>query len=423
MYFDKLHIAFATKCIIIAHIYINDMKMIRTSSALFLAILTITYMGWSDAVIPVTDETSSGRGILEEMNTLQYCIIDNSTILRLDTGEQLEIIYTQDSILVVAPNGSQTTMEVPRLYNELVCSMNDLSDDIVLPIPIYIYMAIWTIILLLVTSYNIVKHILYKKLHNPMGKLLLMYSSFLAISSVSFFMILTLIYQLSINYHHICHAIKITFIATDIGYEATATCILLHSAYLLWQCHRMRPAAHNEDKILSRYYFGYIIGTMAISMFIILTYDLGTSRGRFTGYCDQHDPIFPTMVTIMHTVSSINSLLQISLFIGYLYYWYKLRNSQDVTDPQINQQIFHIAIAMGATISVANFVFVLDLVIAKINGTNLTSLAQTTGSLMLLLQHCLIVGCLRWVKHVCKAVCKKENKVGTTSKEPSLNEQ
>ena len=62
---------------------------------------------------------------LDEMITLHYCIIDKSTNLRLDTNEQLDIIYTKNSILVVTTNDSQTMIAVPRLYNEPVCSIND----------------------------------------------------------------------------------------------------------------------------------------------------------------------------------------------------------------------------------------------------------------------------------------------------------
>ena len=236
----------------------------------------------------------------------------------------------------------------------------------------------------------------------------MMYSSTYAIASVSYFMIVTLVYyKFTIDYHRICQIIKIVFVVTDIGFEATATCILMHSAYLLWQCHRMKPVTHNEDKVVSKRYYGYVIGTMAISMFTILIYDLAINRGEFTEYCDDHDPIFFTMVTIMQIASFINHLFQIALFIVYLYYWYKIRNGQDVTDQQINQQIFHIAVAMGATISIANFIFILDWIIARANGAESSPIAQMTASLILLLQHCLIVGLLRWVKNVYKAVCKK----------------
>ena len=82
-----------------------------TSSALLLAILTITAFQWSCALMPATSEDGSGVDDPDsKVITLQYCIIDNSTILRLDTGDQLDIVYTEDSTLVVTMKDIQTTI-------------------------------------------------------------------------------------------------------------------------------------------------------------------------------------------------------------------------------------------------------------------------------------------------------------------------
>ena len=35
---------------------------------------------------------------LSQVTTLQYCIIDNCTIMRIDTGQQLDIVYTTESL-------------------------------------------------------------------------------------------------------------------------------------------------------------------------------------------------------------------------------------------------------------------------------------------------------------------------------------
>ena len=162
-------------------------ETIVSSAAFLLAILTITFLSWSCALTPITSEDGSGVDV-PEVITLQYCIIDNSTILRLDTGEQLDIIYTEDSILVVTMNGSQTSTAIPRSHNELFCKKDDLQDelldDFVISLLSYIVYVIYQILMFSITSYNIVIHILYKKLRNPMGKLLLLYSiSFATIST------------------------------------------------------------------------------------------------------------------------------------------------------------------------------------------------------------------------------------------------
>ena len=212
-----------------------------TSSTLLLAILTIAAFQWSCALMPATSEDGSGVDDPDsKVITLQYCIIDNSTILRLDTGDQLDIVYTKDSTLVVTMKDSQTTIEVPRLYNEQVCSMDNLLVERNVPTLIYIYASVWNALMLSVTGYNIAIHLLYKKLRNPMGKLLTLYSIFLALNSVAFFMIVTFIYKFPVSndFNHMCHIIKLAVVGTHIGYETTATCILAQSAYLLRQSYK-----------------------------------------------------------------------------------------------------------------------------------------------------------------------------------------
>ena len=384
------------------------MEMTAVSSVLALAIVIITILKWSCALTPATCEDGSGVDA-PEVTTLQYCIIDNSTILRLDTGEQLDIVYTKDSILVVTSDGCQTAIEVSRPYNELVCSMDDLPGDIGIPNSIYLITLVWTALVLAITGYNIIIHLLYKKLRCPMGKLLMLYSIFMAIFSVDFFLIITFIHKFPVSLNHVCHTLRLVFTATYIGYETTATCILAHSAYHMRQSYKMIPVNPREDKMVWRRYLYYIIGTIAIAMLMILTYDVGTTEGRYYGYCSKHHPIFSTMLILTHAFSAFNVLIQIAMFIAFLYYYHKMRYSKYLTDYQINKKILLIAVVMGATISVANFLFLVNRINARINDSNLSHLVQTIGAIMQLLQHSIIVGCLRWVKQVYKAFCMKES--------------
>lgn len=112
--------------------------------------MTITFLNWSCAMISIIREDGS-RVDIPEVIALKYCIIGNSTILRLDTGEQLDIIYIKDSTLVVTVNGSHNVIAVPKLYKELVCNMDDLSDDSATPVStymFYIYAAVWQALVL-----------------------------------------------------------------------------------------------------------------------------------------------------------------------------------------------------------------------------------------------------------------------------------
>ena len=375
-------------------------------SVFLLAILMATLLDWCCALMPVTGESGNRIATPEEvtMDTWQYCIVDNSTILRLDTGEQLDIVYTSNNTLLVILNHSQTVLVLPRLYNDkLGCGIDDLSGDFVLPNSAYVSILVWSLVALSVSGRNIVIHVFYKKLNNPMGKLLMWYSIFLILRSICFFIMITLQFKLSSDFHnvHVCHFAKLAFITVSIGYEAIATCILMHTAHSLRQTDKMQPVDPSKYKIFIRCYFWYVTCTVVISMFIILTYDLGMTKRGYSRYCDRDDPIYQNMIIVKQTIFLINKVAQIALFIIYLYYWRKLRSFALQTD----KKLFDIAIGMGATISISEFAYILSRIIVLATG-NLSALLEVVGSVMLILQHCIITGLLKRLRKACS--CKKE---------------
>ena len=183
-------------------------------------------------------------------------------------------------------------------------------------------------------------------------------------------MIITFVHKfpISSNLNYLCHIVKLVLFGANTGYEAIASCILAQSVYLLRQRYKMIPISPREDKVVWRRYLYYIVGTIAIAMLMILTYDVGTTEGRHYGYCSKHDMVYFNMITIILIISLINATIQIALFIIYLYCWYKMRSSQGVTDYQINKKLFHIAIGMGATISIAKFLFFIEWMIIIARG-------------------------------------------------------
>ena len=88
-----------------------------SNTALFY--LVIITAGSIEAVLPdyscsdvqPSPNDSSGMGDLQEeqVSVLSYCISDNCTIMRIDTGETLDIIYTTNSSIVVTPTNGQTS--------------------------------------------------------------------------------------------------------------------------------------------------------------------------------------------------------------------------------------------------------------------------------------------------------------------------
>ena len=58
-----------------------------------------------------SDEHSATSGMddVQQPTTLQYCLIDNCTIMRIDTGQQLDIVYTTQSHIIVTTTNGQTS--------------------------------------------------------------------------------------------------------------------------------------------------------------------------------------------------------------------------------------------------------------------------------------------------------------------------
>ena len=83
----------------------------------FTAVNKVTSLHCSDQQLP-----ASGDDDLQQVTTLQYCRADNCTIIRLDTGEELDIVYTTDSLIVTTPTDGHTSVLVPKAEYEFVCN-------------------------------------------------------------------------------------------------------------------------------------------------------------------------------------------------------------------------------------------------------------------------------------------------------------
>ena len=87
---------------------------------LFIVILTtvskVTSLHCSDQQLP-----PSGDDDLQQVTTLQYCLVDHCTIMKINTGEKLDIVYTTDSLTVTTPTDGHTSEVITRLENELLC--------------------------------------------------------------------------------------------------------------------------------------------------------------------------------------------------------------------------------------------------------------------------------------------------------------
>ena len=89
---------------------------------LFLASTATVAMSFSHQCNYDMYSTASGMVELQQNTTLQYCLVDNCTIMRIDTGQQMDIVYTTQSLLVVTPTDGQTSMIISKNEPEISCS-------------------------------------------------------------------------------------------------------------------------------------------------------------------------------------------------------------------------------------------------------------------------------------------------------------
>ena len=91
--------------------------MMAYLSLLLIAILTVasgaTPLYCSDVQSPAASGNENTD--LSQVTTLQYCIIDNCTIMRIDTRQQLDIIYTTENLLIVTPKDGHTSMVIKKM--------------------------------------------------------------------------------------------------------------------------------------------------------------------------------------------------------------------------------------------------------------------------------------------------------------------
>jgi len=224
---------------------------------------------------------------LQQLTTLQYCLTDNRTIIRYDTGQQLDIVYTTQFHLVVTPTDGQTsTMFISKNDPEVLCSNPNTTDGSA------IVQAIGLVVLTLITftsGYIVVVHIMFKKLCSTFGKLLMLYNIAKVCQSFVGF-------TLSITHHNIalysvmpCYAFYFLYMQSVVVGETFATCILAYLAYLMHESYRCREVKKQNKQRFYKHSAKYVLGLLLLFNIIIASYDFGTGTYKYmllpNGHC------------------------------------------------------------------------------------------------------------------------------------------
>ena len=370
---------------------------------LFIVILTtvskVTSLHCSDQQL-----SASGDDDLQQVTTLQYCLLDNCTIMMIDTGEELDIVYTTDSLIVTTSTDGRTSEVIARQEREPLCLESTSTHQITIAGEL-----VATVLIHIMSWYIITVHVMFKDLRNAFGKLLMLYNIAVICCAIGFTSRFLSLFQLAPNSLVICYPSTLSFLFSTVSVEALGTCILHHIAATVRRSYKLKSQMSQEtSQRYFRHYMIYTLGTMFLVLFLVICFDTGTGNYRKTllpnGQCVSIQiHIYGTLI-IPGIVNAINKIAQMMQFIIYLNYTYKL--NKYVTDAGVSSESLSIlhktAIALGAMIGLSQIAFAIQ-----------TSLNYDTGEVIIptsiglfLVQQCTFVAILMFTKKVC-GLCRE----------------
>ena len=385
--------------------------MMAYVSLLLIAILTVaTPLYYSDVQSPAG---GSGHNTdLSQVITLQYCIIDNCTIMRIDAGQQLDIVYTTESLLIVTPKDGSTSMVITRVDDALPCLEynNNTTDDRCNAI----YDIILSSLIMAVSVCILILHLLFKDLRNLFRKLLLLYNLALTLTAIGTIALQLTHYWIIVNLQTICHTTTIIISLVIPGKELFATNILTYSAYLMYRCYHMKKTiSKKSSQFLYRCYTTYAAFTLVLLFFVVIAYDWRTGNGKYTilasGHCFYWNiPSYNTRF-ISLSLAFINKLFQMMMFSAFLIYHYKFNKTVHVAQISLkySRQLYRITTAMGATVGLSHFIYV----IGGLSTSEFQCIAFMSGNILLFIQQVVIFTsliCTKKMSTLCKAYFSRD---------------
>ena len=345
---------------------------------------------------PCNSDVYSLASGLQELTTLQYCLIDNCTIIRNDTGQQLDIVYTTQSHLVVNPTDGQTsTMLISKNDPELFCSPSNTTDNADLPIT----KVITVLLSSLLSACMVVLHLMFKELRNAFGKLMIIYN--LASFFISFFVLIFVITHYTITVYSItlCYLIYFLFMQSIMITEGSATtCITAYFTYVMRQSCKCIEIKKVQNKQFYKNSIKYIFGSLLLLDILIFSYDFGTATFQHVilpnGHCSLYTETEYDAINIAYAYINLNKIIQIIFLVVFFIYNYKLnkilktfRTAATNGDHQQNKMFFKLAASMAATIGTVHFFFAYT---RLINSTKSDTI-HAVGGISALIQRCAIL--------------------------------
>ena len=326
---------------------------------------------------------------LSQITALRYCIIDNCTIMNVDNGEQLDIIYTTESLLIVTPTHDHTSVVIAKKADEdFPCYHNYTANDS--QIGELVGALTLTSLIIMVSGYILIVHLLFKELRTLFGKLLIFYSLSIVSVSADVIVLLLMHHWITVNSEKMCYTATIIFMITSTSIDLFATDILTHLAYVMYRCYNLKSeVSKKRSQFLFRCYLAYAFIVLILLFFVTITYDWRTGNGRYmllpNGHCNFIDQYTYNTLFLSNTLIFSNKLIQIIMLVAYLVYFFKFYvniGGTQILNVRYNRELLKIAIAMGATIGLSFFIWMFLIFypdysyIISISGTGLLFIQQ-----------------------------------------------
>ena len=278
--------------------------------------------GWGD----------DGKDLAKE--DIQYCLVNNCVIKRMDTSEELNIVDVGSDRLVTVARDNHTSTVIALLPKEEYCHQ-EVDDDVdhLYDAKTTVLLAVKALLLVLVTIvsvYVITVHFLWDKLQSSIGKLFITYNFLLCMEKLSL-LILMIFHTMPRTTAPLCQAVIYTGMYVKLSKEVSISIIFVHIAHLLYRSRyqHLQMSASWRKNLLTFYTFITFTAMIPMIGFIILL-DIFSDTGKNAIQSDGHC-ILPPLITYstfihLYGYSILCKVIQLIAFVVAVVHYRNLYN-------------------------------------------------------------------------------------------------
>jgi len=219
---------------------------------------------------------ASGDDHLQQVTTLQYCLLDNCTIMMINTGEELDIVYTTDSLIVTTPTDGHTTVVITKQDKQLPCPPNSKIDSDQMFLPVYTVINFLT---MAVAVCILIVHLMFKELRNIFGKLIMLNNVAVVCVVISNTSLVLATFLQGIDQLAYCYTGVNCLILSGTAYEVSGACILNHIFVTMRRSYKMRSQVSKDTEHRHfRRYATSMVGIILLVLFLVICYDVTTNN-------------------------------------------------------------------------------------------------------------------------------------------------